>query len=187
MQIQKIKSRDTETAHVYKRILIVGCSGAGKSTLAVKLGQKLALPVVHLDKLWWRPQWQSVTKSEFDELLMPELKKPRWVIEGNFARTFALRLEHSELCIMLDYPTELCLKSVIERVEKYRGRTRPDMTEGCPEQADPEFVEWIRSFDNNVKPKMLDTMKSSGVPYKIFRAREQAEEWLSGLPSAENE
>ena len=61
------------------------------------------------------------------------------------------------------------------------------MTEGCPEQADPEFVEWIRSFDNNVKPKMIDTMKSSGVPYKIFLTREQAEEWLSGLPSAENE
>ena len=38
MQIQKIKSRDTETAHMYKRILIVGCSGAGKSTILNLLG-----------------------------------------------------------------------------------------------------------------------------------------------------
>ena len=36
-----------------EKILIIGCSGSGKSTLAVALGEKLGLPVVHLDQLWW--------------------------------------------------------------------------------------------------------------------------------------
>ena len=40
-----------------ERILIIGCSGSGKSRLARQLGQKLGLPVVHLDQLWWKENW----------------------------------------------------------------------------------------------------------------------------------
>ena len=46
-----------------ERILIIGCGGAGKSTLARRLGEKTGLPVVHLDKLYWRPGWQHVTRE----------------------------------------------------------------------------------------------------------------------------
>ena len=43
-----------------ERILMIGCGGAGKSTLARALGEKLGLPVVHLDKLWWTGNWENV-------------------------------------------------------------------------------------------------------------------------------
>ena len=51
-----------------ERIVIIGCGGAGKSTLARQLGEKLDIPVVHLDKLFWRPGWVQVSKEEFDKL-----------------------------------------------------------------------------------------------------------------------
>ncbi len=41
----------------YKKILIIGCGGSGKSTLARQMGEKFALPVVHLDKIYWLPNW----------------------------------------------------------------------------------------------------------------------------------
>lgn len=44
-----------------EKILIIGCSGSGKSTLAVALGEKLGLPVVHLDQLWWKEGWRNAT------------------------------------------------------------------------------------------------------------------------------
>ena len=52
-----------------EKILIIGCSGSGKSTLAVALGEKLGLPVVHLDQLWWKEGWRNVTREEFDSRL----------------------------------------------------------------------------------------------------------------------
>lgn len=40
-----------------ERILITGCSGAGKTTLAKKIAEKFELPLIHLDKIFWQPNW----------------------------------------------------------------------------------------------------------------------------------
>ncbi|MDJ0568280.1 MAG: shikimate kinase [Pleurocapsa sp. MO_192.B19] len=40
----------------------MGSCGAGKSTLARTLGEKLNLPVIHLDVYYWQPEWQETDK-----------------------------------------------------------------------------------------------------------------------------
>jgi len=40
---------------VMKKILIIGSPGSGKSTLSKKLKEKLKLPLIHLDKIFWKP------------------------------------------------------------------------------------------------------------------------------------
>ena len=93
------------------RVMIIGCGGAGKSTLARKLGEKTGLSVVHLDQIWWEPgNWQHIEKSEFDERLAEELRKPRWILDGNFNRTIEARLAVCDTVIYLDYPRIVCLK-----------------------------------------------------------------------------
>lgn len=62
-----------------KRILIIGCNASGKTTMSRKLAKKLNLPLIHLDKLYWRDNWTHTTE-EFDELLQEELKKDEWII-----------------------------------------------------------------------------------------------------------
>ena len=47
-----------------ERILVIGCPGAGKSTLSRQLGEKLGLPVIHLDRLFWKPGWVESTREE---------------------------------------------------------------------------------------------------------------------------
>ena len=165
----------------YRKILIVGCGGAGKSTLANEMGKRFGLPIVHLDKLWWLPDWKNRSETEFDALLARELEKNDWIIEGNYLRTFEMRLGYADFCIFLDYDTELCVKSVYERAEKYKGTTRPDMTDGCIEQIDDEFKEWIATFGETVRPSMLSALEKCAAPYSVFRTREDTAKWLDGF------
>ena len=65
-----------------KKIIIIGCSGSGKSTLARKLGEITQLPVIHLDKLWWKPGWETVSCDEFDVLHQAAMAEPAWIMDG---------------------------------------------------------------------------------------------------------
>jgi adenylate kinase family enzyme len=38
-----------------RRVLVIGISGAGKSTFARELAARIGLPLIHLDKEFWRP------------------------------------------------------------------------------------------------------------------------------------
>ncbi|MFI6132271.1 hypothetical protein [Micromonospora sp. NPDC051141] len=46
-----------------RRILVVGSSGAGKSTVAGELARRLDLPLIHLDRHYWRPGWVASTAT----------------------------------------------------------------------------------------------------------------------------
>ena len=132
-----------------ERILIIGCSGSGKSRLARKLGQKLGLPVIHLDQLWWTENWQNVTVEEFDSRLAMALNMDRWIIDGNYSRTMGVRLSQCDTVIYLDFSRWACLLGMCQRLLSSRGKTRPDMSAGCPERFSWEFVKWIWDFNKN--------------------------------------
>lgn len=132
-----------------ERILIIGCGCSGKSTLARALGEKLGLPVVHLDQLWWREGWQEVSREEFDAQLELALGMERWIIDGNFSRTMPRRLEKCDTIIYLDFSRWACLRGLCQRMLGSYGKVRPDMSDGCPERFDPEFAKWIWNFNKN--------------------------------------
>lgn len=166
-----------------ERVMIIGCGGAGKSTLARKLGEKTGLPVVHLDQIWWAPgNWQHIEKPEFDEKLALELQKPRWILDGNFNRTIEARLEVCDTVIYLDYPRLVCLKNWLGRVVRNWGRHRPDMTEGCNEWFDPEFVKWIWNFNKNNRARYYALLNNAGdKKVVILKSRRQAQKFLDSL------
>ena len=151
-----------------ERILIIGCGGAGKSTLARVLGEKLNLPVVHLDQLFWKPGWVEESREEFDRKLGLELEKPRWIIDGNFDRTMPQRLKKCDTVIYLDFPRTACLMGVIKRILTTYGTVRPDMGEGCPERFDMEFLRWVWHYNRNKRQSNYDLLDQAPDVQKIF-------------------
>ena len=158
---------------LHKRIIIIGCSGSGKSTLARKLSEKTALPLVHLDQLWWREGWQHIERDEFDRLLQAELEKDAWIMDGNFDRTLETRLAVCDAVIFFDLPRMVCIWSVLKRVFSSYGRTRPDMSAGCPERFDPSFIKWVWNFNRNKRGRCLDLIAHSGKTAYIIRSRKE--------------
>ena len=163
-----------------ERIMIIGCGGAGKSTLARKLGEKTGLPVVHLDQIYWSPgNWEHLEKTEFDHLLMLELEKPRWILDGNFNRTMELRLEKCDTVIYLDFNRIQCILGWLKRVITNCGTARPDMAPGCNEWFDPEFAKWLWNFNKQNRARyleILDNQKNKDV--YILRNRRQVKRFL---------
>ena len=166
-----------------ERVMIIGSGGAGKTTLARALGEKTGLPVVHLDQIWWGPgNWQHISREEFDALLLKELEKPQWILDGNFNRTMEVRLEYCDTVIFLDMPRMVCLKNWIGRVIRNWGTARPDMAPGCCEWFDPVMVKWIWNFRKQNRPRYLELLnQAEGKQVYILRSRQEVEKFKKSL------
>ena len=64
-----------------RRVAVVGVGGAGKTTFAVELGRRLDLPVVHLDRLYWRPGWDPLPADEGRAAQEALVRAPMWVVD----------------------------------------------------------------------------------------------------------
>lgn len=165
-----------------KRILIIGCGGSGKTTLARKLGEKLDLPVVHLDRLWWLGNWETVSSETFDAALAEELEKPQWIMDGNFSRTMPQRLERCDTVIYLDYNRWICLLGVIKRVLANYGKSRPDMGGNCPERFDWEFLKWVWTYNQQNRDRNYGWLNSADhAETYAFKNRRQLRKFLKQL------
>jgi adenylate kinase family enzyme len=165
-----------------ERIMIIGCGGSGKSTLARQLGEKLNLPVIHLDKLFWTPGWVSISKEEFNRVHEEAISKEKWIIDGNFDRTIPVRLRRCDTVIYLDFSRVTCLMGVLKRVLTTFGTVRPDMGEGCPERIDLDFLKWVWNFNKNKRERNYRLLKEAeGVRVIILKNRRAVKKFLSEL------
>lgn len=164
-----------------KRVAIVGCGGAGKSTFAAQLGPRLGLPVFHLDGLFWRPGWVETPRDEWVEIQRDLVRGDEWVIDGNYGGTMEIRFAAADTIIMFDFPRLLCTYRVIKRVLTYRGRSRPDNAEGCPERIDWDFLKWVWTYGRRKRPGVLDLLEKyeSTAAIIILRSPREAEKLLT--------
>ena len=152
-----------------RRILVIGNSGGGKSTLARNLGEKLGLPVIHLDVLFWKPGWVERDRDEYRASVVEALAAPEWICDGNFTSTFGMRMALSDTIIWIDRSRFLCLFRAIKRAITYAGGGRPDMTEGCDEKIDFEFYRFILTYDRKVRPKLEQALAEHGAHARLVR------------------
>ena len=164
-----------------RRVMVIGPCGAGKSTASHRIRKALSLPLFHLDKMHWRAGWIEGSKEELHAELAPILASEEWVIDGNYGSTMEPRLWRADTIVYLDFPITLCLWRALKRVWMYRGHSRPDMAEGCPERFNLEFLLYIATWNKNARPRTERLIAS--VSEKVIRLKDpqELESWLNRL------
>jgi adenylate kinase family enzyme len=116
-----------------EKIAIVGPTGAGKTTLANDLGSSLSIKAFHLDRFFWKRNWEKETRDNRIDILQQLVQEKQWIIEGSYINSTKLHLIAADTIIFLDPPPFVCLLRIIKRYRKDHGRRR-DVPEGCTEK-----------------------------------------------------
>ena len=166
-----------------KRILLIGCPASGKSTLSKQVKEVTGLPLTHLDAIYHRPNWEKMPADEWSEVLAGLLAGEEWILDGNYNRTMPLRFNRADTIILLDYSTKICLERMVRRREEYKDKSRDDVPAGCFEREDPKFVQLIKNFRKDSRPRIYKLLKEykKGRNIIILKSPKATERWIKKL------
>jgi adenylate kinase family enzyme len=170
---------------VPKRILILGPSGAGKLTLARRIGNRLGLPVVHLDALYWNPGWSPSKTGLFRERMAEVAARDAWVIDGNYSSHLDLRLPRAEAVIWLRLPRYVYFPRAVWRSIRNYGRERGDTGAGNPEQFDWSFFkDWVWTYPTRSRARHAELLANlpGGTRGIILKSPAEVRKFTSDLP-----
>lgn len=120
-----------------KRVVVFGRGGSGKSTLASKVGEITGLPVIELDKIFWRPGLHALPLSEWVKMQRSLVAQESWIMDGDLGPYDAVevRLSAADTIILLDFGLVRCAWRALRRglessdfwqwLIKYRRRSLP--------------------------------------------------------------
>ncbi len=147
------------------KIAIIGYSGSGKSTLAENLSKRYSLPIMYIDRVHWLSGWVEQEKSIKEKTVSEFLdSNESWVIDGTYTKlSFDRRMNEADIIVIMALSRVSCLKRVISRYFKYRGRARASMTDGCNERINFEFLKWV--FFDGRKKSRSDKYKQVATEY----------------------
>lgn len=123
-----------------RRVIILGRGGAGKSTLARQLGNITGLPVVELDKIFWRPGLLPTPRNEWIHLQQKLVHEEKWIMDGDLGPYDAVeeRLLAADTIVVLDFSLLRCAWRAFRR-----SRERAD------------FWRWVLLWRRCSRPALL--------------------------------
>jgi adenylate kinase family enzyme len=165
-----------------KRVVIMGPGASGKSTLAVQLGEITGLPVVELDKVFWRPGLMATPRDEWAELQLKLVAGNEWIMDGDLGPydVIEVRLRAADTIIFLDFSLLRCAWRAIwrsrERLDfwlwllRYHRESRPFLLEAIGNHASEAMVHVLRD-PKAVRRFVADVIDISraGRPFRASR------------------
>jgi adenylate kinase family enzyme len=160
-----------------RKVAVMGGTGSGKTTVSRLLAQRLGVPHIELDALFWKPGWVMPTAEEFRPIVEASLDPDGWVVDGNYRhRLGTLVLDQADLVVWLDLPFWTKFWRILRRtIRRIRTRevlwgTNVDTWRGAFLSRDSLFWWLVKThFPNRHRyPELL-------APYPYVRLRSKGE------------
>ena len=173
-----------------QRVLVVGNTGAGKSTLASTLADRLGVPHVEMDALWWQAGWTASDPGLFRERLRAATATDRWVACGNYhSHAFDVVWPRADTIVWLDLPLAIVLARLVRRTLR-RIRRREQLWNGNVERWGALFgreslLVWALKSHGKHRaryPTLLDATGTAHATTVRLRSPRAVERWLAHLP-----
>jgi hypothetical protein len=98
------------------RIVIIGNAGGGKSTLARKLAERRGLPLVEIDRLYWKSGWAMAPEDEYEAAHAQAIGGEAWIIDGlGRLESLAQRFARATGIVLVDMPLWVHFWLIAER------------------------------------------------------------------------
>lgn len=100
------------------RVVVIGTSGAGKTTISQQIAGHYGIPLVELDALNWRPNWQALSLADPVQFLAEvdrATSGPDWVVAGNYATARHIVWTRATHLVWLDYSKPVVMQRVLRR------------------------------------------------------------------------
>ena len=98
-----------------KRINVIGTSGGGKSQFSRRLADKLDIPYIEMDAVFWLPSWNHLSTDDFLFELKTIMEQEAWVLDGNQSKTNELKWQYVDTIIWLDFGFFRTFKQILTR------------------------------------------------------------------------
>jgi adenylate kinase family enzyme len=164
----------------YQRINVIGTSGSGKSTFAKSLAEALQLPYFEMDQLFWKPNWVESTDEEFLPKVEQVAARTQWVMDGNYSRSFPIKLKRAQLLVWIDLP----FLTTTYRVTRRAIQRSLSQTELWPDTGNRESLKKSFFSKDSVIWWSITHYQSTGVKYEqLMRSEAYGDIAFLRLPS----
>lgn len=173
---------------------IVGVSGSGKSSLAKQVADRLDLPRLELDAVFWGPNWtfRDLEEARSRVREFAAAHPAGWVVDGNWSSRLDGLLnpgtpDGADALVWLDHLRSVVMRRMIRRTLR-RGIRRDELWHGNREQPwnwlrlDPEknIVRWAWTQHPIVRERMLAHI-AAGDPVIRLTGQGAVDAWLADL------
>tara|TARA_B100001121_G_C18470741_1_gene517784 strand:+ start:152 stop:685 length:534 start_codon:yes stop_codon:yes gene_type:complete len=168
------------------RINVVGTAGSGKSTISERIAQKLDVPYVQLDEIFWKPNWKESCDEEFFSKVEEIVSSDRWILDGNYTRTIPIKWKRVQMVVYLDMPFYIVLYRIVKR-SLLRGLKNEELWHGNRETVwkhlftrDSMILWTIRNFYKNRKKytELFEKKDYSHIKFVRLRTNKEVEKFV---------
>ena len=162
------------------KIIVLGSPGSGKSYFSKKLSNILNIPVYHLDNIFWNKNKTHVSNDEFDQKLNDILSKDKWIIDGDYSRTYETRIKSSDTIYFLNIKLDECLKNIESRINIKR-----DDIPFIETEFETEFKEWVIDWHKSKHSILLGLLNKYQTTKTIItlNSKEEIDDYLKNIIS----